>query len=83
MLIGFMTLFLQKVVYQFSKTGTISLKLSEAKFLLYINGLYVFFFVFVWQIQEMMTSIKSSFREETARYKWIDDQTRKKINEKV
>lgn len=30
-----------------------------------------------------MTSIKTSFREETSRYEWVDDQTRRKINEKV
>ncbi|KAL9985458.1 hypothetical protein ACROYT_G007869 [Oculina patagonica] len=33
-------------------------------------------------IQEMMTTIKKTFRDETSRYKWIDDQTRQKINEK-
>lgn len=35
------------------------------------------------QIQEMMTTIKKTFRDETSRYEWIDDQTRQKINEKV
>jgi len=33
-------------------------------------------------IQEMMTTIKTTFRDETSRYEWIDDQTRQKIIEK-
>ncbi|KAJ7393921.1 hypothetical protein OS493_003590 [Desmophyllum pertusum] len=33
-------------------------------------------------IQEMTTTIKKTFRDETSRYQWIDDQTRRKINEK-
>lgn len=33
-------------------------------------------------IQEMMTSIRVAFKEETAGYEWIDEQTRQKIIEK-
>ena len=40
-------------------------------------------FIAFLQIQEMTTTIKKTFRDETSRYEWIDDQTRQKINEKV
>ena len=30
-----------------------------------------------------MTNIRAAFKEETKRYEWIDEQTRKKIVEKV
>lgn len=33
-------------------------------------------------IQEMMTSIKATFREETYHYEWIDEQTKQRIREK-
>ncbi|KAM7448959.1 hypothetical protein ABFA07_002968 [Porites harrisoni] len=33
-------------------------------------------------IEEMMTNIRAAFKEETKRYEWIDEQTRKKIVEK-